>query len=107
MPLAEASGPGSGDPQLQRPCDRGLRFGPKQGTPSSLDCQLRPCPAPIAGSTPTSCYHWPGRQRILSQAVRLQGPHSSTQIILHGIQYITFQAPKHFEIQHGKGRKKE
>ncbi|ELK33729.1 hypothetical protein MDA_GLEAN10011568 [Myotis davidii] len=61
MPLAEVSSRGSGDPQLQRPRDRGLRFRPRQGTPSSWDCQLRPCPAPIAGSTPTSCYHWPGR----------------------------------------------
>ncbi|ELK28385.1 hypothetical protein MDA_GLEAN10025764 [Myotis davidii] len=53
-PLAEASSLGSGDPQLQRPCDLGLRFRPRQGTPSSWDCQLRPCPAPITGSTPTS-----------------------------------------------------
>ncbi|ELK23548.1 Splicing factor 45 [Myotis davidii] len=37
-PLAEASGPGSRDPQLQRPRNRGLRF---RHTPSSRDCQLR------------------------------------------------------------------
>lgn len=35
-----------------------------------------------------------------------QGLCSSCQIALYGIQYIEFQAPKYFEIQHGKGRKK-
>ncbi|ELK28868.1 Potassium channel subfamily U member 1 [Myotis davidii] len=39
MPLAEASAPGSGDPQLQRPLNRGLHFRPRQGTPSSRDSQ--------------------------------------------------------------------
>ncbi|ELK33388.1 hypothetical protein MDA_GLEAN10014207 [Myotis davidii] len=62
MPLAEASSLGSVDPLLQWSRNHGLRFRPRQGTPSSRDCQLRPCPAPIAGSTPTSCYLWPGWQ---------------------------------------------